>query len=75
MPAPCCKEFFARIPDDVPVFTLVAYDALAVSIVTEWVTRAEKLGVNSDKLTRSKEHLSAMIKWRLENPEKIKIPD
>jgi hypothetical protein len=33
MPAQCCKDFYARIPDDEPVFTIAARDRTAPAIV------------------------------------------
>lgn len=75
MPKQCCKEFFNRISDDVPVFTLVAYDQISQETVEFWLKRARELGVNADKLQRSEEHLADIAAWRAANPEKIKVPD
>jgi hypothetical protein len=75
MPAKCCKEFYARIPDDVPVFTIVAWDTFAVDTVRYWLQLAEFRGVNPDKLFRSRKHLEAIDRWQKDHPEKVKIPD
>lgn len=75
MPKQCCKYFFARIPDDVPVFTLVAYDKLAIRRIEEWIEEAKSMGVNDDKLKRSVEHLEDFKKFRADHPERMKLPD
>ena len=78
MPAQCCKEFWNRVvadPDDPPVFTLVAYDNLAIQRVADWIDRAKLADVNSDKVQRAQDHLDAMKQWRLRHPERCKIPD
>ncbi len=75
MPAKCCSDFFARIPDDVPVFTLVAYDQLAIDTVQFWIKRAEEEGVNGDKIERARQHLRAMATFESANPGRMKLPD
>ena len=35
MPAECCKKFFAKVPDDEPVFTVVGHDPFAEDVVRE----------------------------------------
>lgn len=75
MPKECCKEFFNGIPDEVPTFTIVAYDQLAVETVHFWLQRARELGVNPDKMRSCEEHLADIVAWRNINPEKVKVPD
>lgn len=75
MPAKCCKEFWARIPDDVPVFTLVGYDLLAPEVVNDWLESARRHGVNAEKVEKAKAHLDAMLEYQKANPDKCKIPD
>ena len=60
---------------DMPVFTLLGQDSLAVDTVKYWLQRAELLGVNKGKLIRVREHLEALAKYRQEHPEKMKRPD
>lgn len=75
MPAECCKEFFKKIPEDVPVFTLVGYDSLAISTIRFWIDRAEEYGVNHEKIDRAKEHLKAIESYQDSNPKSVKLPD
>jgi hypothetical protein len=75
MPRPCCKRFFDRIPDDVPVFTVVAWDPTAVPTVEAWLAEARKLGVNPFKLETVTAHLNELKRWAAANPDKMKVPD
>jgi hypothetical protein len=75
MPAQCCKDFFAKLPDDEPVFTLAARDRLAPEVVDYWIKRARAEGVNEDKLRRSLQHFVAIVKFQRDNPERVKLPD
>lgn len=75
MPKECCKTFFASIPDDEPVFTIAARDLTGADTVRDWIARCEKLGVNSDKLERSRQHLADIERFQSEHPERCKIPD
>lgn len=75
MPAQCCKDLFNRIPDDVPVFTLVAYDELSSDVILYWLKKAEIANVNPDKLKRSRERFEDFLKFRREHPDRMKLPD
>lgn len=75
MPAQCCKDFYNRIPDDVPVFTIVAWDKAAPDTVLRWIQRCQELGVNMNKIKRGLAHLNAIVNWQIEHPDRVKIPD
>jgi len=75
MPAPCCKEFFARIPDDEPVFTLAGRDQISAATVEFWIRRASNLLVNDGKLTRAIQHLQAIQDFQRAYPGRTKLPD
>ena len=75
MPAQCCKEFYAKIPDDEPVFTLAGRDILAAQTVALWIERARAYGVNEDKILRAQWHLEAMERFEQDHPERMKLPD
>ena len=75
MPAQCCNEFYAKIPDDEPVFTLTGRDMLASETVAFWIERAEACGVNHDKILRAQWHLEAMQLFTQDHPERMKLPD
>lgn len=75
MPAECCKETWNKIPDDEPVFILMGRDLTAAAAIADWIVRAEKQGVNPDKLRRSREHLTAFNRFKAEHPDRCKMPD
>jgi hypothetical protein len=75
MPRDCCKKFFARIPDEVPVFTLVAYDKVAAATIRDWMARAKVAGVNPFKIDLAEAHLRDFERYALEHPGAMKIPD
>lgn len=75
MPAPCCKKFWEKIPDDEPVFTLAARDLLAADTVSFWIGRAKKIGVNAEKIQRAIEHWQLIVGFQSAHPERTKIPD
>lgn len=75
MPADCCKEFWNRIPDDEPVFTLAARDILAPETIRFWLEQAEAEGVPEDKLRRARMHLVAIEEFQIAHPERTKVPD
>jgi hypothetical protein len=75
MPADCCKEFWGRIPDDEPTFTLAARDALSAHAVRFWIGEALKEGVNADKIVRATQHLKAIEDFQRAHLERVKIPD
>lgn len=54
---------FAKAADDEPVFVLRAKDALAPSVVREWIYRAELNGVSRKKLAGAEELAQAMVEW------------
>jgi hypothetical protein len=75
MPAGCCKEFYARIADDEPIFTLAGRDQLAPETVEFWIRRANQRGVNDNKLTRAIQHLQAIQDFQRAYPGRTKLPD
>jgi len=75
MPAQCCKDFWRKLPDDVPVFTIVGYDKLAADTLECWLTFARANGVNRGKINRAQEHLAAIRAYQEAHPEKVKLPD
>lgn len=79
MPAKCCVETLNKMlkPEhaDEPVFLLRAQDELAKGTVERWIELAKLGEVNADKIRRAKEHLLAIMKWQLANPERVKVPD
>lgn len=60
---------------DMPVFTLLGKDNLAVETVEFWMKRAREEGVNTDKLERVQEHLDALIQYRESNADRMQLPD
>lgn len=75
MPAQCCKDKFALIPDDEPVFTIRGKDLLASQAIRTWMAAAEEAGVNQQKMDGVNEHLEAIERFQLEHPERCQIPD
>jgi hypothetical protein len=71
----CCNDFWDRIPKDVPVFTIVAWDATAGQAISDWIDRAISRGVNKDKIARASAHIRAIEEWQEAHPELVKIPD
>jgi hypothetical protein len=75
MPANCCKDFWARIPEDEPVFILAGRDETSAEFVEAWIKNAEMLGVNADKIARARLHLDAIRTFQANYPERCKLPD
>jgi hypothetical protein len=75
MPEQCCKDFFDKIPDDEPVFTIAARDELAAYTVADWIVRAEADGVNPDKIARARQHLQDIVEFQSSYPDRVKKPD
>ena len=78
MPSDCCKQRWERLmveEPDMPVFTLLAKDAIAIETVEFWMARAKELGVNPEKMAKVQEHLDAMKAYKAANPDKVKTPD
>jgi hypothetical protein len=75
MPSKKQKEFFEKIPQDVPAFTLVATDPLAKATCDFWLRLARALGVNGNKLSRSNADIEAIAKFAVDHPDRMKIPD
>jgi hypothetical protein len=75
MPAECCKKFYAKLPEDEPVFTLAGRDKLAIATVNFWIEEAIKAGVNQDKIDRAYKHLIALSDFQNAHPERVKLPD
>lgn len=64
-----------REDPDMPVFTLLAKDRLAVEAVAFWMQRAREEGVNDEKLSKVQEHLDALVAFRESHPERMQLPD
>lgn len=75
MPAQCCKKFWEKIPNDEPVFTLAARDLLAPEVISFWIDRAKKMGVNPEKIQKAVDHWRAFVGFQTAHPERTKIPD
>jgi hypothetical protein len=78
MPADCCKERWERLmheDPDMPVFTLLAKDIIAIEVVEFWLRRAIELRVNPAKISRVQEHLKWLIEFKRDNPHRMQIPD
>lgn len=78
MPATCCVNRWNRLMDedpDMPVFTLLGKDRLAVETVQFWMKRAREEGVNEVKLSKVQEHLDALVAFRESRPERMQLPD
>ena len=71
----CCKDTFAKIPDDEPAFILRAQDLTAPVLVRAWIDNAIAGGVNADKLERAEQHYADMIEFQKANPDRCKFPD
>lgn len=64
-----------REDPDMPVFTLLAKDRLAVETVAFWMQRAREEGVNDEKLSKVQKHLDALVAFRESHPERMQLPD
>lgn len=78
MPAKCCIDRWNRLMQedpDMPVFTLLGKDLLAVETVEFWLSRARQSGVNDEKLAGVQRHLDALIEFRESHPDRMQLPD
>lgn len=78
MPAKCCVDRWERLmreEPDMPVFTLLGKDKLAVETVEFWLQRAKEEGVNDEKLVKVQEHLDALVAYRETKPDHMQLPD
>lgn len=78
MPMQCCIDRWNRLMNedpDMPVFTLLAKDVLAIETTEYWMRRARELGVNPAKMEKVQEHLNALIAYKNEHPDKMQVPD
>ena len=78
MPAQCCKDRWERLlkdDPDMPVFTLLGKDMIAVETVRFWLKRAMELGVNAGKLARVREHLYALEQFAEQQTHRMQVPD
>lgn len=69
------KEFFNKIPEGVPAFTLAGWDILSVDTISYWLRRARAAGVNASKIARCEADLQEMINFAVNNPDKMRVPD
>lgn len=73
MPMKCCIERWDRLMEetpDMPVFTLLGQDKLAIETVQFWMKRARESGVSEEKLAKVQLHLEALEAWKTR-----KLPD
>lgn len=63
-----------RSQSDEPLFVLCARDVIAHEAVRTWAMRAERLGVNPEKVADARAVADAMVAWR-ENNGGGKVPD
>ncbi len=75
VPSQCCKETWAKIPEDEPVFILRGKDLLTVKRVAAWIQEAAEVGVNQDKVQSARLHLEEIRKFQKEHPTRCKLPD
>ena len=78
MPAKCCKDRWERLLNEdpeMPVFTLLAKDALAIKTVEFWLAEAQKAGVNHDKIAKVQGHLDALVDYANKHPKEMHVPD
>lgn len=71
----CCKELWARVPDDEPVFTIRGKDKLAEYAVEAWIGEAVRAHVDPDKIAQAREHLLDIKRFQKEHPDRVKLPD
>lgn len=60
------------IPDNMPVFILLASDALAVDFVREWARRVRDLGGTADTVGSALDQADAMAIWG--DKHGVKVP-
>jgi hypothetical protein len=58
-----------------PDFVVKAYDALATSVVRNWIDRAIGAGVSKAKIVRALDHHDAIREWQLNHQNQVKLPD
>lgn len=58
-----------------PHFTLIAKDNFACNVVEVWIELAQKHKLPDSKIKAAKDTVSAMRRWRMDNPDQCKIPD
>ena len=78
MPATCCKKRWDRLlieDPDMPVFTLHGKDLLAIETIEFWLSRATERGVNENKLQGVRNHLEAMKQFKINNLDRMQLPD
>lgn len=60
---------------NIPSFTILACDDLAVGITRRWIKRAIQAQVNPEKVAEAKKLVMRMEAWRKLNPSECKMPD
>lgn len=63
----------AKIPEDEPIFVLRGQDQLATAGVAQWITMAERKGVNHAKVTSAGDDLKAFNAFK--QTHHTKLPD
>lgn len=69
------NETLKKVEDDEPIFVIRSKDILAIEIIYRWIEEAINYDVNEEKIEKARQHLDAVMNWRNQNPNKVKIPD
>lgn len=64
-----------RAFDEMPTFTLMACDDLAIYSLEAWRRKAYEAGTSKEKMASFNKRLNEMREWRKANPDKCKMPD
>lgn len=78
MPLQCCIDRWERLlkeDPDMPVFTLLGKDILAIETVEYWIRRARVYEVNEEKLRKVQLHLDALKAYAAQHQDKMQVPD
>lgn len=66
-------EWAQKLADDEPVFPIRGADILGPDTVSDWIQRAELMGVNKGKIADATRVADVMSEWQKRN--EYKIPD
>lgn len=69
----CCEAKAKQL--DIPHFTLLACDDLAVTVIRRWIKRAIAANVPPAKVNEAKDLIRRMEAWRKQHPDLCKVPD
>ncbi len=75
-PAPAQRNScLANSGADEPIFVLCARDMTAPYAVMGWADKAERHGVNMQKVDGARAIADAMLAWQRQHPDLVKLPD